>query len=193
MAIAPHVPIGSHLLVVWIDDAVSNIRNRRAGKIQRKAGAIGENFDDIRITPFLFFVDRSAYRSHRNCPVPHERPNRSDDCIGANEWQVALHVNQPIRADLARHLGQSIRAAGVVFRSHHHLAAEVSHGLFDAPVVGCDHDSIQFPRLRSALVYMLDHRFAANVSQWLSRKTGRTVTRRDNRHNAHRLTRLGLR
>src|SRR4030095_4519290 len=102
MAIAPDAPIGSDFLVVWINDAVPNIRDRRSGEIQRKASSIGKNFDDIRVTPFLFFVDRRAYRSHRTCPVPPERPNRPHDCIGMDEWQVALHVNQPIRADLAR-------------------------------------------------------------------------------------------
>jgi hypothetical protein len=37
---------------------------------------------------------------------------------------------------------------------------------------------------------MLDHRFAADVGQWLSREPGRTVTGRDYGHNTHRLADL---
>ena len=74
-----------------------------------------------------------------------------------------------------------------MLRCHHHLAAKAHYSSFNTMVICSNQDPIQIPRLADAFINMLDHRFAADSSQWLSRKAGRAIARRDDSHNAHRV------
>src|SRR5262249_26697005 len=56
------------------------------------------------------------------------------------------------------------------------------------PVVRCHHHPIQPFRFGGVFVNVLDHWFAADPCQRLSRKPGRTIARRNNCHNGHQFT-----
>ena len=104
---------------------------------------------------------------------------------GVNQRFIPLDVHDRIAGAARGHLGDAVRAAGMIRRGHFG-PAEILRDLPNARVVrGHDHLGKRLGLL-AALDHVLDERLAGNQRQRLPGEPRRTVTRGDNANHFHR-------
>src|SRR5690242_14007138 len=98
MPIAPQAPIGRGAISAGqVDPAISKKRNWCARKINREARAILEHLNYVRIVPLVHVIDRGTYSPYWNFSIIHQRPDRSGNRLRANERQITLNIDEPVR------------------------------------------------------------------------------------------------
>ena len=119
--------------------AVAMVGQRAAREVERVAVAVGDHLHHVRVrrapracgSAVLIVAIGSA-------AVGAQRRDRRLDHRRVEQRQVALHVDDHVGVERARHLGDAVGAGAVRAAGHHHVAAEAAHRGADALVVGGD-------------------------------------------------------
>ena len=120
-----------------------------------------------------------AERRHHEVRIVSEWLDRFVDGAGLDERFVALEIDDEVAVEGRSHFGDSVGARCVRRARKAHVAAEFSHRVGDAFIVGRDNHGVDVPGRSRAAVHVLNHRPARDISERLARKTGRRVAGRD--------------
>ena len=152
---------------------------RGAGKIQGVTLQIGDDLHDVRTLEFFEALERPAQRAHLDRCVGEKRRDGCVDGLRLDQRLVALDVDDGAAGQVADRLGDPIGAAHVVGARHQRGAAERSHSVRDALVIGRDDHGVHARGRGGAAIHVLDHRLAGDVGENFSGETGGVEPRRD--------------
>ena len=94
---------------------------------------------------------------------------------GSSPWRLTMRSQSRVDS----HFGDSVGARCVCRARKAHVAAEFSHRIGDAFIIGRDNHGVDVAGRSRAAVHVLDHRAARDIGERLSRKAGRRVAGRD--------------
>ncbi|MPM80694.1 hypothetical protein SDC9_127744 [bioreactor metagenome] len=124
-----------------------------------------------------------AERSHCHAGISQHAIHQSLYIPGAYQRFIALQIDIDVCGDLSHPLSQAVRAGRMILRGHHPATAKCLHGLRHAIIIGCHQHGLYTCNLARALVHMLNHGFARNISQGLSGQAGGAIAGRN--HNGY--------
>ena len=111
--------------------------------------------------------------------------NALDDVGSLNQRLVAVDHDVEVSFNLLCHFPETLGGSFTVGRSHDDRCAEALGGQLDFLVVSCDVDFLKFRHFLAVLPDPVEHGLAANGSQRLHIKPGRTAPCRDHTDDFH--------
>ncbi len=166
---------------------VTRVRNRRAAEIERVAGAVEDDFHDVRIGELSSVADRVAGGRHLCVAMARQRHRNLADQRRLDQRLIALHVDDDSPGPQAPARGNLCNAVGpgfMVLAGDHRCKSVSCDRLGDSRMVGCHHDVRRAAGPR-AFGDVHHHGLAVEVGERLARKPGGSVARGDDDHELH--------
>ena len=136
----------------------------------------------IRVKNLIIFLERLGQRGNLHGRIFKAR-NQRFDLLRDNKRLVSLHVNHHVKIalqhlfDFRVRLVTPIRSTPMRIGSHYRTPTKSKHGIIYTLVIRRHVYVIR--NNRSLLIHVLNHRFSGNIHQRFPRKTGGSITGRN--------------
>ena len=167
---------------------ITNIRNNRTAEIKSFIPIIQYDFGRIAIEQSIktVFFRKRLYQSCDLCSLRFKTLHNRLYLPSLYKWFVALYIDNDIFSFSYTGIGleTAIRTAFMIFRSHHDLSPERVNRIKNTPVIRSHINPIQHSLY--LFIYSLNHIFAFHIGKRFSRKSGRSISCRNNSYKFHK-------